>query len=163
MKKSVIILGSTGSIGVNTLEVISANQDNFSIFALVANSSVENLSSQCKIYKPRYAHVSREEDAKKLSSILRNLSLNTEVLFGRESLNVLVTLQEIDTVVCAISGSAVIVSVVVGVAVRIVWSDLTGLETGTDSPLILDALVSNTRISVPDFADVPANLTPFTK
>ena len=106
MKNSVIILGSTGSIGVNTLEVISANQDNFSIFALTANSSVENLSSQCKIYKPRYAHVSREEDAKKLSLNLKNMDLNTEVLFGRESLNALVALQDVDTVVCAISGSA---------------------------------------------------------
>ena len=106
MKKSVIILGSTGSIGVNTLEVISANNDNFCIFALVAYSSVESLSAQCKIYKPRYAHVNREEDAKKLSSILRNLDLNTEVLFGKESLNALVALQEVDIIVCAISGSA---------------------------------------------------------
>ena len=106
MRKSVIILGSTGSIGVNTLEVISANQDNFSIFALAANSSVESLSSQCKIHKPRYVHVNREDDAKKLSLILRKLSLNTEVLFGRESLNTLVSLKEVDTVVCAISGSA---------------------------------------------------------
>ena len=106
MKNRVIILGSTGSIGINTLEVISANQDNFSVFALVANSAVENLSNQCKVYKPRYAHVNNEEDARKLSSILRNLDLKTEVLFGRESLNVLVALQEIDTVVCAISGSA---------------------------------------------------------
>ena len=105
MKNRVIILGSTGSIGVNTLAVISANQDNFSVFALVANSSIENLSNQCKVYEPRYAHVNNEKDAKKLSLILRNLDLNTEVLFGRESLNALVTLQEVDTVVCAISGS----------------------------------------------------------
>ncbi len=106
MKNRVIILGSTGSIGVNTLEVISANRDNFSVFALVANSSVENLSSQCKVYEPRYAHVNNEEDAKKLGLLLKNLDLNTEVLFGKESLNALVALQEVDTVVCAISGSA---------------------------------------------------------
>ena len=92
MKNRVIILGSTGSIGVNTLEVISANRDNFSVFALVANSSVENLSSQCKVYEPRYAHVNNEEDAKKLGLLLKNLDLNTEVLFGKESLNALVAL-----------------------------------------------------------------------
>ena len=106
MKKNVIILGSTGSIGINTLDVISSNPDKFKAYALVANSSIDKLLTQCEKFKPKYVHVSKEEDAKKLSSKLNNLHLNIEILFGVETLNSLVSLSEIDMVVCAISGSA---------------------------------------------------------
>ncbi len=106
MKKNVIILGSTGSIGINTLEVISSNTDKFNIFALTANSSVENLSVQCQKFNPKFAHVNKEEDAKKLSLILSGSCAETEILFGREDLNYLVSKPEADIVVCAISGSA---------------------------------------------------------
>ena len=106
MKKNVIILGSTGSIGVNTLEVLSLHPEIFSVFALAANSSIENLSNQCKKFNPKFAHVSKEEDAKKLVSIIEKFDINTEVLFGNKSLNELVSISEVDTVVCAISGSA---------------------------------------------------------
>ena len=106
MKKNVIILGSTGSIGVNTLEVLSLHPEIFNVFALAANSSIENLSNQCKKFNPKFAHVSKEEDAKKLVSIIEKFDINTEVLFGNKSLNELVSISEVDTVVCAISGSA---------------------------------------------------------
>ena len=106
MKKNVIILGSTGSIGVNTLEVLSLHPEIFNVFALAANSSIENLSNQCKEFNPKFAHVSKEEDAKKLVSIIKKFDINTEVLFGNKSLNELVSTSEVDTVVCAISGSA---------------------------------------------------------
>ncbi len=106
MKKNVIILGSTGSIGVNTLEVISSNIDKFNIFALTANSSIENLSIQCQKFNPTYVHVNKEEDAKKLSLILNGSCVETEILFGRDGLNDLVSIPEADIVVCAISGSA---------------------------------------------------------
>ncbi len=106
MKKNVIILGSTGSIGINTLEVVSRNLDKFNIFALAANSSIENLSVQCQKFNPTYVHVNKEEDAKKLSLILNNFRVDSEILFGRKALNDLVSASEVDTVVCAISGSA---------------------------------------------------------
>ena len=106
MKKNVIILGSTGSIGINTLEVVSRNLDKFNIFALAANSSIENLSVQCQKFNPTYVHVNKEEDAKKLSLILNNFRVDSEILFGRKALNDLVSTSEVDTVVCAISGSA---------------------------------------------------------
>ena len=106
MEKNVIILGSTGSIGVNTLEVISVHQDEFKVFALAANSSIDILSSQCQKYKPKYAHVSKEDDAKKLTSIIKKQNINTEVLYGSEALNEIVSFPEIDIIVCSISGSA---------------------------------------------------------
>ena len=84
MKNNVVILGSTGSIGVNTLEVISIHPKKFNVFALAANSSIEKLSSQCQKFKPKYAHVKKEDDAHNLQSILKKNNINTQVLFGSE-------------------------------------------------------------------------------
>ena len=67
MKENLVILGSTGSIGVNTLEVIEIHQDKFNVFAISANSSVDVLISQCEKFNPNYVHISKEADAKKLS------------------------------------------------------------------------------------------------
>ena len=106
MKKNVIILGSTGSIGVNTLEVLSIHNELFEVFALVANSYVGSLLEQCKKFKPKYAHINKEEDAKFLTTSLKKFKIKTEILFGKDTLNKLVSLEEVDTVVCAISGSA---------------------------------------------------------
>ena len=106
MKNNVVILGSTGSIGVNTLEVISIHPEKFNVFALVANSSIEKLSNQCLKFKPKYAHVKKEDDAHKLQSILKKNNINTQVVFDSEDLNELVASNLVDTVVCAISGSA---------------------------------------------------------
>ena len=106
MKKNVIILGSTGSIGVNTLEVLTLHQTKFDVFALVANSSVDILSKQCIKFKPKYAHISKEEDARAILNIIKKQNIKTEVLFGQKTLNELVSLNDVHTVVCAISGSA---------------------------------------------------------
>jgi len=106
MKNNVIILGSTGSIGVNTLEVLSIHKELFEVFALAANSSVDSLLEQCKKFKPKYAHINKEEDAKFLTTSLKKFKIKTEILFGKDTLNKLVSLEEVDTVVCAISGSA---------------------------------------------------------
>jgi 1-deoxy-D-xylulose-5-phosphate reductoisomerase len=106
MKNNVVILGSTGSIGVNTLEVISIHPKKFNVFALAANSSIEKLSNQCQKFKPKYAHVKKEDDARNLQSMLKKNNIKTEVLFGSEDLNEIVSSSSVDTVVCAISGSA---------------------------------------------------------
>ena len=106
MRKNVIILGSTGSIGVNALEVLSMHRESFDVFALAANSSVDCLLDQCKKFKPKYAHINKEENAKLLATSLKKLKIETEILFGKDSLNKLVSLKEVDTVVCAIAGSA---------------------------------------------------------
>jgi 1-deoxy-D-xylulose-5-phosphate reductoisomerase len=105
MKENVIILGSTGSIGANTLEVLSIHSESFKVFAIAANSSVDILFEQCKKFKPKYAHINKQENAKLLTSLLKKLKIETEILFGKDALNQLVSLEEVDTVVCAISGS----------------------------------------------------------
>ena len=105
MKENVIILGSTGSIGTNTLEVLSIHSESFKVFAIAANSSVDILFEQCKKFKPKYAHINKQENAKLLTNLLKKQKIETEILFGRDDLNHLVSLEEVDTVVCAISGS----------------------------------------------------------
>ena len=106
MKNNVVILGSTGSIGVNTLEVISIHPKKFNVFALAANSSIDKLSIQCQKFKPKYAYLKNEDDAHKLKFILKKNNISTQVIFGSEDLNELVSSNPVDTVVCAISGSA---------------------------------------------------------
>ena len=72
MKKNVIILGSTGSIGLNTLEVLSIHTKNYSIFALVANSSVNKLFKQCQKFNPKYVYMNKEGCGKELISLIKN-------------------------------------------------------------------------------------------
>ena len=65
MRENLVILGSTGSIGVNTLEVIKMHQDMFNVFAISANSSVEVLISQCEKFNPNYVHISKDDEFKR--------------------------------------------------------------------------------------------------
>ena len=71
MKENVIIIGSTGSIGANTLEVLSIHSELFKVFAIAANSSVDILFEQCKKFKPKYAHINKQENAKLLTNLLK--------------------------------------------------------------------------------------------
>ena len=91
MKENLVILGSTGSIGVNTLEVIEMHQDKFNVFAISANSSVEVLISQCEKFNPNYVHISKEADAKKIKLAIEKLDLQTKIIFGKSELNNIVS------------------------------------------------------------------------
>jgi len=90
MKKNVIILGSTGSIGLNTLEVLSIHPKNYNIFALAANSSTNLLFEQCQKYNPKFVYMNNENCGKELSSLIKNSNICTEVLFGEQELMQLV-------------------------------------------------------------------------
>ena len=57
-KKSVVVLGSTGSVGLSTLSVIDQNKDRFNTFALTANSNIDLLIEQCHVYQPQYLVIS---------------------------------------------------------------------------------------------------------
>lgn len=102
--QSVSILGSTGTIGLNTLEVISAHPERFSIFALTANTDVDKLYKQCRTYSPRYA-VMRDADA---ANLLRErlAGLDIEVLEGDSGLIDVASAIDADIVMCAIVGAA---------------------------------------------------------
>lgn len=98
------ILGSTGSIGVSTLNVISQHPDKFSIFALAGHTQVEKLAEQCRQFLPQYAVVADEQHAEQLRGLLGNLK--TEVLFGSQALVDVAVASEVTGVMCAIVGAA---------------------------------------------------------
>lgn len=100
------ILGSTGSIGVNTLDVIARNPDRFAVTALTARSRIDVLFDQCCRFQPRYAVVLETADAERLSLRLRAAGAETEVLCGPAALETVAALPEVTTVMAAIVGIA---------------------------------------------------------
>ncbi len=101
----VTVLGSTGSIGVSTLDVIARHPDRFGVFALAANSSVAALLAQCLAFQPRYAVMMDEAAAETLRARLP-ADCGTRVLQGASGLSQVVTAAEVDTVMAAIVGAA---------------------------------------------------------
>ncbi len=100
------ILGSTGSIGTSTLDVVARHPDKFQIVALTANSQVDLLFRQCQQFKPRYAVMLDGAAAKLLRQRVSVAGLSTEVLSGDAALEHVVVLPEVDTVMAAIVGAA---------------------------------------------------------
>ena len=101
--KRISILGSTGSIGTQTLDVVRKNPDKFEVVAISANSSVDLLLEQIKEFKPKYVAVYNEESAKRLESLIPN-DINIEVLSGMTGLEKISSLDEIDVLLTAIVG-----------------------------------------------------------
>ena len=104
--RQVAILGSTGSIGVNTLEVIRAHPDRFKVAALTAGKQVDRLAAQCVEFKPAIAVVTDAADAARLSALLLEQNILTQVLYGPQALVTAVTESGCDTVMAAIVGAA---------------------------------------------------------
>lgn len=104
MTKKVAILGSTGSIGCNTLQVIEALHPAYEVVALSANSSAEQLACQAQRYKPRYVAITDESHYPALKDRLP--AFDGQLLAGPDSLVTLAALDEVDIVVCAVVGAA---------------------------------------------------------
>ena len=100
------ILGSTGSIGVSTLDVVTRHSDRFQIIALTANHSIEKMLEQCRLFRPRYAVMLDETSGEKLRTEIHAAGIATEVMWGGESLEKVASLPEVDTVMAAIVGAA---------------------------------------------------------
>ncbi|MCW9047888.1 MAG: 1-deoxy-D-xylulose-5-phosphate reductoisomerase [Gammaproteobacteria bacterium] len=105
-KQGVCILGSTGTIGVNTLDVIDRHPEKYKVVALTANQADEKLFQQCIKFKPQYAVLVNEDAAQRLETKLQAADVNTEVLSGTESLERVAGLQAVDQVMAAIVGAA---------------------------------------------------------
>src|SRR5210317_667429 len=103
--KTLSILGSTGSIGKNVLEIVRLNNDNFKIFALSGYKNIELLKKQCFEFNPNYAVVHSSKDAKELMVAFKN-KINTEVLFEEGSYSFIAMHDDVTHVVAAITGSA---------------------------------------------------------
>jgi 1-deoxy-D-xylulose-5-phosphate reductoisomerase len=102
----ITILGSTGSIGTNTLDVVARHPDKFQVHALTANRQVDLLFRQCREFKPKYAVLLDERAASQLQLQVREAGLSTEVLSGSAALERVAVLPEVDTVMAAIVGAA---------------------------------------------------------
>ncbi len=104
--KNLTILGSTGSIGVSTLDVVARHPEKFSVTALSANSQTEKLFEQCAQFKPRYAVLLDENSAEVLRKKILTAGLSTEVLCGEAALIRVASLPEVHAVMAAIVGAA---------------------------------------------------------
>jgi 1-deoxy-D-xylulose-5-phosphate reductoisomerase len=105
-RRYLTILGSTGSIGVNTLDVVARHPDRFSVVALAANKSAKKMLEQCKRFNPSYAVLLDNASAEWLATEVAAAGLDTEVLSGAESLEKVSSLPEVDVVMAAIVGAA---------------------------------------------------------
>ncbi len=100
--KRVTILGATGSIGTQTLDVISQNPDDFEVVALTASESVEKMAELIQRFCPSYAVMKNEEKAEELRKLLPNHSC--EILYGMDGFVTVSTLKNVDVVVAAMVG-----------------------------------------------------------
>jgi 1-deoxy-D-xylulose-5-phosphate reductoisomerase len=102
--KQVTILGATGSIGSSTLDVIARHSDKYALYALTANTNVEQMRKICQSHHPRYAVMGDAKSAGQLEKLLSSNNV-TEVLSGDEALARVASDPEVDTVMAAIVGS----------------------------------------------------------
>ena len=100
------ILGSTGSIGESTLDVVSRHHEKFRVFALAGHKQVEKLAAQCRTFRPEYAVVADAEHAARLEALLKRDGTATQVLHGAQALVDVASADEVSGVMCAIVGAA---------------------------------------------------------
>ena len=100
------ILGSTGSIGESTLDVVSRHPEKFRVFALAGHRQVDKLAAQCKQFRPEYAVVGDAGHAAELEKKLKQEGINTQVLYGSQALIDVASADEVSGVMCAIVGAA---------------------------------------------------------
>ncbi|WP_448971909.1 1-deoxy-D-xylulose-5-phosphate reductoisomerase [Neisseria sp.] len=100
------ILGSTGSIGESTLDVVSRHPEKFRVFALAGHRQVDKLAAQCKQFRPEYAVVGDAGHAAELEKKLKQESIDTQVLYGSQALIDVASADEVSGVMCAIVGAA---------------------------------------------------------
>ncbi|MDD2546594.1 MAG: 1-deoxy-D-xylulose-5-phosphate reductoisomerase [Burkholderiaceae bacterium] len=106
MKQRLTVLGSTGSIGTSTLDVVARHPDRFEIWALSAATQVDLMLAQCAQFRPRFAVMASEPHARLLADQLQANSLPTQVLLAKDALEIIASHKEVDTVMAAIVGAA---------------------------------------------------------
>jgi len=104
--KGIAVLGATGTIGVNTLDVIRRHVEQYRVVALTANTQVDRLLEQCIEFQPEFAVMVDENAASVLDQKIKQHGLDTKVLQGAKSLETVVALDAVDSVMAAIVGAA---------------------------------------------------------
>ena len=106
VKQRITVLGSTGSVGVNTLDVIAAHPDRFEVFALSAATQVDLMLAQCARFKPHYAVMASAPHARLLAEKIKQNQLPTQVLQAPDALEIIASHELTDSVMAAIVGAA---------------------------------------------------------
>ena len=104
--QAVTVLGSTGSIGVSTLNILAQHTDKYSVYALTANRSVDTLFEQCQQFEPKLAVMLDDASAEILAGKLTSAGLMTQVMSGEQALAEVAESEQTDYVVAAIVGAA---------------------------------------------------------
>ena len=104
--ETVTILGATGSIGRQTLDVLARNPERYRVLGLTAGHRWRELAEHCLTWRPRFAALADEQAAEALRNHLREAGSHTQVLAGHAGVAEVAALQEADTVVAAIVGAA---------------------------------------------------------
>jgi 1-deoxy-D-xylulose-5-phosphate reductoisomerase len=104
--KKIAILGSTGSIGKSTLDVVARHADQYQVHSLVASQSVEIMFEQCRRFSPRIAVMAEAKAATALRALCEQAQLRTQVLHGEQAMVEAVSSSEVDCVMAAIVGAA---------------------------------------------------------
>ena len=104
--QNITVLGSTGSIGGNTLDVVAMHPERYQVYALAANSQVDKLFEQCQRFRPAFAVLVDAAAAAQLRNRLAEAGSQTEVLHGVAALETVSTAAEVDMVMAAIVGAA---------------------------------------------------------
>lgn len=148
-QQTVAILGSTGSIGVSTLDVCARHSDRYKVFALSAQSSYEQLFEQIKQCKPQYAVLVDEQAADQLAVLLKEHGSDTVLLQGVEALNQVASHQDVDVVMAAIVGAAGLESTLAAAKAgkRVLLANKEALVTS--GHLFMDAISENNAQLLP--------------
>lgn len=102
--KKLTILGSTGSIGTQTLDVVRHNRDDFSVIALTGGSNAERMAEQICEFSPDYVVMKDEESAQNLQMLIKGQHVSCQILWGMDGFIQVSTLPEVDVVVAAMVG-----------------------------------------------------------
>ncbi|MEL0583932.1 MAG: 1-deoxy-D-xylulose-5-phosphate reductoisomerase [Candidatus Thiodiazotropha sp. (ex. Lucinoma kazani)] len=104
--KGLTILGSTGSIGISTLDVVARHRDKYRIVALTANRDVDGMVAQCEHFTPEIAVMADTDSASRLAKELSQRNISTEVLTGLRGLEIAAAIPSAEIVMAAIVGAA---------------------------------------------------------
>lgn len=105
-KQRVAVLGSTGSIGCNTLDVMARHPQRFEVFALTASTQVDLMLQQCAQFKPTHAVMANEASGRLLAEQIKSNHLKTRVSWGAKAIEEVASDTQVDTVMAAIVGAA---------------------------------------------------------
>jgi 1-deoxy-D-xylulose-5-phosphate reductoisomerase len=106
MKQRIAVLGSTGSVGANTLDVIARHPERFEVFALSASSQVELMLQQCQQFRPQFAVMAQEDAGRALAARIESSGLATRVLWSASALETIAAHESVDAVMASIVGAA---------------------------------------------------------